>query len=189
MLMRRIFILILVIWAAVMSAQGGVNFRGGVGTMITDEEHFTGENGAHYGWRGAMFARIGASDTWYFDPGIAYEQYNILSSSEFNSFEDEPKMHFLKGYVNIATFLIRTDIFKMRLTGGGNLTYLARIEDNPNYVLGDFNDATLGVNGGLGIDIWFLTADIGYEYGLTDFFIDKGDLSHRFWTLSAGFFF
>jgi len=189
MLLRNCIGICLVIISMGAIAQGGVNFRAGVGTMVTDEDQFTGENGAHYGWRGAMFARIGASDTWFFDPGISYEQYNVGSNDKFNSFEDEPKLHFLKGYVNIATFLIRNDLFKMRLSGGGNVTYLARIDDNPNYRLGDFNDATLGVNGGIGIDIWFLTADIGYEYGLTDFFIDKGDLSHRFWTLSAGVFF
>ena len=172
-----------------LSGQGGVNIRAGVGTMITDQESFTMENGAHYGWRGAIFARLGASDSWYFDPGLSYERYNIMSSSDFNAFDEEPKLHFIKGYVNIGTFLIKTDLFKMRLSGGGNLSYLASIEDNPGYELEDFSDATLGVNGLLGFDFWFLTADVGYEYALTSFFSDNKDVSNRFWTLSAGFFF
>lgn len=174
---------------AEVGAQAGVNFRAGIGTMITDRTDFTEEGGAHYGWRGALMARIGASDSWFFEPGLAYERYHLNSNTEFDAFEDGPQLHFIKAHVNLATFLIRTKIFKMRLSGGGTLSYLARVDDQPRYDLNDFSDATLGVNGGIGFDIWFLTVDVGYEHGLTKFLSSDDDPNNRFWTLSAGFFF
>ena len=189
MICRWYHIVFFFVLATGVIGQSGVNIRAGVGTMITDESSFTMEDGAHYGWRGAVMARIGASDTWFFEPGLSYERYNINSSSEFNAFDAEPKLHFLKGYINLSTFLIRTRLFKMRLAGGGNINYLARIEDNPGYDLNDFSDATLGLNAGLGFDIWILTIDVGYEHALTDFFHDKEDPYNRFWTVSSGFFF
>lgn len=189
MIFRLYYIVTICLIGTFMVAQSGVNVRAGVGTMITDESSFTLEDGAHYGWRGAAMARIGASDTWFFEPGLSYERYNINSSSEFNAFDKEPKLHFIKGYVNLSTFLIRNKAFKMRLAGGGTISYLAKIEDNPGYDLNDFNDATLGLNAGLGFDIWFLTIDLGYEQALTDFFHDKEEPFNRFWTLSSGFFF
>lgn len=184
------FICLLMLGFAIGHSQSGVNLRLGVGTMVTDQTYFTEEGGAHYGLRLAGFARIGASDTWYFNPGLSYERYNITASSEFDAFDKNTHLHFLKGYVNLAFFLIQTDLFKMRVTGGGNINYLAAIDKNDyDYELGDFNDATLGLNAGIGLDFWVLTFDLGYEQSLTDFFSEPDKSTSRFWTLSAGFFF
>lgn len=170
--------------------QAGVNLKGGVGTLVTNDGNFTRSGGAHYGYRAAAFARIGASDTWYFNPGLSYEAYNLMTSEDFNAFDADPKLHFVKGYINIAFFLIRTKAFKMRLSGGGNINYLAALDDNDqNIKLEKFNDATLGLNGLIGLDFWFITLDLGYEHNLTDFFHEVDGSKSRFWTVSAGFFF
>lgn len=156
--------------------------------MITNDDEFTKEGGAHYGWRAAAFARLG--DTWFFHPGISYERYHLLSSEKFNAFDDDPQLHFVKGYINLAFYLIRTDAFNMRLSGGGTLAYVASMDDNDQqYELSKFNEATAGLNGMVGMDFWFITLDIGYEQSITRFFHEVDGSTSRFWTVSAGVFF
>ncbi len=183
-----IFFFVLLCWES--HAQSGVNFRFGVGTMNSNVESFTLDGQAHYGWRAGAFARIGASGSLYFNPGLFYGNYKVLSSESLNSFGSEPSMHFINGLVDLGLFLIKTDAFRLRLEAGGNINYLAAIDNNdPGHDLNTFNDATLGVNGGLGIDIWFLTADISYEHSLTKFINESDESDSRFWSLAIGFFF
>ncbi|MDX1683934.1 MAG: hypothetical protein R3275_01795 [Saprospiraceae bacterium] len=189
--MKNIFVVVLlVLVCGGLSGQPGFSFKAGVGTMITNDSEFTRSGTAHYGWRAAAYARLGGGDTWYFNPGLSYETYHLMTSEEFNAFESEPMLHFAKAYVNLAYYLIHTRAFKMRLSGGGNLNYLASMDDNQhNISISRFNDATLGVNGLVGFDFWVITLDVGYDRSLTDFFHEADDSTSQFWTLSAGFFF
>ena len=170
--------------------QSGFNIQGGIGTMITDQDFFTQEGGAHYGWKGTAFGRLGPNDVWFFNPGLAYERYNLNSSGSFNAFNGHPQVHFLKGYVNMGFYLIHTDLFKMRLSLGGNVNYVSGVDDNPEeYQREAFNETAFGANGILGLDFWVLTFDLGYEQALTDFFANMDKNRNRFWTISSGVFF
>lgn len=179
---------LLMLSVAWVHGQIGVNFQGGVGTLITSDTEFTRSGAAHYGWRAAVFARMGNNDAWHFQPGLSYERYNLVTSEEFNAFDSkEPQLHFLKTYINVAFFLIHNKGFKMRLSGGGNITYLAKLEENDHNIhIDKFNDVTFGINGILGLDFWLISLDLGYENSLTDFFYKVDRSTSRFWTLSLG---
>jgi len=189
--MKRLFsVIFFFLLLHVGHAQSGVSFQAGLGSMVVDDAQFTQEGEAHYGLRVGGVGRIGGDDSWFIRLGLFYEQYHTLSSDKFNAFDSEDNLHFLKGHVNMALYLIRTDLFKMRLYGGGVVNYLAAIDNRGDlYNLDDFDSATVGVNAGLGLDFWFLTLDLGYEKGFTRFL--KRDDSSRsdYYTASVGFFF
>jgi len=176
-------------WATCGMAQGGFNVQIGTGSLIVNNESFTKSGEAHYGLRLGGFARIG-DDGWFIRPGLFYERYHAESSSSFNALDKGDHLHFLKGYVNLGLYIIRSDLFKLRLNGGGTIDYLAAIDNRGDvYKLADFSDAAIGINGGLGIDIAFITIDLGYEKGLTKFLTDDDSSRSEYYNLSLGFFF
>lgn len=74
--------------------------------------------------------------------------------------------------------LLDLKLAKLRCWGGPVASYLVRrdyalsldnIEHNERITRSDFKDAVWGVQIGAGIDLLFLTFDIGYEFGLEEF--------------------
>ncbi|MCI5080429.1 MAG: PorT family protein, partial [Saprospiraceae bacterium] len=66
-------------------------------------------------------------------------------------------------------------LLKLHALGGITPTFVTGVNERPDFALSkdDLNPFTLGANVGLGLDVWFLTANVGYEIGLNDFFKDS----------------
>lgn len=75
----------------------------------------------------------------------------------------------------------------VRLMAGPSFDFLLQVNDN-DLKLGktDFSTANIGIDAGVGLDLWFLTFDLRYGYGLTQFLDRDEDLRSRVVTLSAG---
>ena len=188
--MRKTLLIIVGLFCAYVGfTQGGFNVQIGTGSLVVNNDSFTKSGEAHYGLRLGGYARIG-DDSWYIRPGLFYERYHIESNSSFNAFEKGDNLHFIKGYVNLGLYIIRSDFFKLRLNGGGTIDYLASIDNRGDvYELGDFSDAAIGLNGGIGLDILFITVDFEYEKGITKFLSADDDSKSEYYNLSVGFFF
>lgn len=75
----------------------------------------------------------------------------------------------------------------VRLMAGPSFDFLLQMSDNDlKLSRGDFSTANIGIDAGLGLDLWFLTVDLRYGFGLTQFLDVDNDLRSRTVTLSAG---
>jgi hypothetical protein len=153
-------------------------------------QDFTTEGRA--GWNAGLDMRFGEG-IFFFYPGLHYysNTARIVSNIDEDTridFREETTIQSLKAPLNLG----------LRLTGdNGLLGVYARGGITPTYVLGvdeatDFNFSidelnrfTWGANAGLGVDLLFLTAEVNYEWGLTDYFQEVAGRNNVF-TLSVG---
>jgi len=73
--------------------------------------------------------------------------------------------------LNLCLNLVRTDLIGIRLNGGITGTYSLKVDENDLGVeIDDFYRIILSGNGGLAVDVLFFTADLRYEFGLSEVF-------------------
>jgi hypothetical protein len=77
-----------------------------------------------------------------------------------------------KAKVLVNLNLVNTDGFKLRVNAGPSYDFLlsAKYQDSEIDISDSFKNGTLYAQAGAGLDIWFLTAELGYMMGLTDSF-------------------
>lgn len=76
----------------------------------------------------------------------------------------------------------------LRLQGGGNVSMLMGVSNNALQLSSnDYQNLWLGTQAGLGLDVWFFSLDLGYQWGLSNAFSrDNFDGRYRMTTLSLG---
>ncbi|HEX5003338.1 MAG TPA: outer membrane beta-barrel protein [Bacteroidia bacterium] len=61
--------------------------------------------------------------------------------------------------------------FKFRINAGPSYDFLLSSKDKDgNDVKDQLNSGSFNIQGGIGVDIWILTADVGYSYSFTNVF-------------------
>jgi len=129
----------------------------------------------------------------YFQPGIFFSR-NVtitkLKGDTLNAadFEDELIRSSLKFKALFGFDLVHKEGFKIRLNAGPTFDYTMSIDnakDEIDFDESDFNAGTFNVDAGLGLDIWFVTLEAGYSYGLSEAFdnTDKFDYDSRYSTV------
>ncbi|MCB0805757.1 MAG: hypothetical protein KDC05_08145, partial [Bacteroidales bacterium] len=76
------------------------------------------------------------------------------------------------------------NIFGLRVFGGPTASWVTKIEANDNKLEKDnFNNLIWGIDAGVGIDVWLLFIDWGYEWGITQVFKDDPEKTknNAFW--------
>jgi hypothetical protein len=112
---------------------------------------------------------------------------DLNENTEVN-FREETTIQSLKVPVNIGLRLTGDNgLLGLYAKGGIAPTYVLGVKetDNFDFKVDDLNRFTWGANVGVGVDILFLTADLTYEKGLTDFF-DGVEGKNNVLTLSVG---
>lgn len=119
----------------------------------------------------------------YFQPGLFYSKNGTISkfkgdSLTANEIKNELTRSALKMKALMGVDLVHKEGFKIRLNAGPTYDLILDVEnssknfDQSNYTNGSFN-----LDAGLGVDIWFISAELGYSYGLTEAYESKDDLS------------
>jgi hypothetical protein len=129
----------------------------------------------------------------YFSPGIFYSSMASELEPLGGGSNFEVKFHRIKIPAYLGIRLISPKLESManvRLFAGPSASWVADISsDNINVSKDDFNKFIWSGNGGIGVDLLFLFADAGYEFGLTDVFKDTNTLgkskNNGFW-INAG---
>ena len=138
------------------------------GTTTTSDVDFEGELGFMMGADARFGRRL------YFQPGVFYVKNTTVSTIDGDTlgnidFENKIyrssfKLKALAGYD-----LVHKDGFKLRLNAGPTFDFITSIDDSKDKINKDnFNDGSFNIDAGVGVDIWFLTAELGYSYGLTN---------------------
>ena len=82
------------------------------------------------------------------------------------------KHNYIKLKTLIGLNILDGEQFKLRLNAGSAYDFLlsAKDKEDDTDLKDDFKNGTFYLQGGLGVDILFLTADIGYAQGLSKTF-------------------
>jgi hypothetical protein len=134
----------------------GVTYDGKVGAMLGADFRF----GERFQFQPGVF---------YVNSITAYENTNGTSTSGDLSYKS------LKLKALLAYNLIDGGQFKIRANFGPAYDFLlsAKEKKSGTDLKDDFTNGTFFLQGGVGADILFLTADLGYAYGLTKTFVGE----------------
>ncbi|HRI32115.1 MAG TPA: outer membrane beta-barrel protein [Saprospiraceae bacterium] len=169
-------------------AQSGAVLSVGLSLMDSKNLKITKSGQHHNGWHASLTGRFGP-DFWYLRTGLELHKIALSSSNTIELFQDIPHTYLLKIPVQIGARLIKTDLFKLRLAAGGQVSYISVIQDNDqNLNHNTMSDLQFGILGTIGIDLNNFTLDLSYEKGITELYTDTG-FEANYWIMSAGFFF
>lgn len=163
--MKKIFLLIataIVTMSA--SAQFQLNPQFGVNVMnlskLPANVKFDGKVGVSFG----TDFRIG--NTIQFIPGIHYTSTVGAYEDQTTHYVEDVKLNGLKLKALIGLNAINTDLFKLRANFGPSYDFI--LSDRFSKVGGDFKKGDFFLQGGVGVDIAFISLDLGYARSMTD---------------------
>ncbi|HMO37854.1 MAG TPA: outer membrane beta-barrel protein [Saprospiraceae bacterium] len=175
-----------------MLAQVRVNPKVGVNVSAVDAKLMDINAEARAGWNAGVDFRLGKGLV-FLNPGIHYYTYTARLLQDLNTpdevqLKDETQIQNLRLPVNLGFYLTGTDgLLRVFAKGGVTPAYLLGVREKESFAFNrdSLKDWTFGANVGLGVDLLFLTVDLNYEIGLTDFFADAAGRNNML-TLSAG---
>lgn len=105
----------------------------------------------------------------YVQPGLFVNGSKIVYNFGTEDYEITRYGAKLKGLVGLK---IIDSIFKLRVMGGPSYDFQLGMnaDDNPYFDKDDFKKGIFNIDAGLGIDILFVTAEVGYSWAFTDTF-------------------
>ena len=180
----------LISWQAL--AQLKVNPQVGVNLSALDAKVGDLKTEAKAGWNAGLDFRIGEGFI-YLSPGAHFYSNTARLLTDFEDpdpemWRDETTIQSIKTPLNIGFNLTGgSKLLGIRAEGGVVPTYVTGVKETPSYSLSleDLNRLTWGYNLGVGVDIFFLTADLSYEIGQANFFKDAEGKNNML-TLSLG---
>ena len=162
----------------------GMNF-----SLFTADPVDYNDPGIHVGFLFGAGVKIG--EDFYVEPGIQYfgTSYDLVhktdSDQDINAIFRGMRIPVVAGY----QFGDNDDLISFRIFAGPSATIIFNVEtDNPDPDLPqseDFNSLIWGANVGVGLDVWFLYLETGYDFGLSNVYkgestFDVGK-SNMFW--------
>ena len=144
------------------------------------------------GWQAGMDFRLG-DGALFLNPGLFYYSNTARLMQEIDEntnvdFTEETTINSLKAPLNVGLRLLGDNgLVGLYVKGGISPTYVLGVKEVENFAfdINELNRLTWGANVGVGVDILFLTADLSYEKGLTDYF-DGVEGRNNVLTLSVG---
>ncbi len=188
--MKMKFILFITgfLYSLTLYTQSGLILGSGISMAYTDNPNRSMKGEMFSGFHISLTGRFG-SDSWYLKPGVEFHRIKIQSRELLNPFTDEPALSILKFPAQLGLKLVNLKQFKFRIMAGGQFSYVASIDDNTFTIDHDsVRDTQFGALLGAGIDLSWLSIEINFEKGLTEYYTGTNYITdYLFFTL--GFFF
>jgi hypothetical protein len=191
--MRTLFLFVILLLISTSSALAQLNFgaRAGVTAFRLTEEQAFSETNIELGVFFGGFLRYG--NDLYIQPELNY----LRKATEVNlegvvlQEDENRRLGFtslqLPIMIGYKVFSSADGTSSVRVMAGPVLDVLLKTHENDlSLSTGDFNPATLAVEAGVGLDLWFLTFDLRYGYGLSEVVEQQRDVRSRLLTLGAG---
>jgi hypothetical protein len=153
------------------SPKVGVNFSGIDGNIKDFQTN------SRIGWNAGIDLRVGEG-TIFFKPGLHYYSFTAGLQKQSNlpdnfKLEDKTTIQAFKAPLNLGINLTGDDgVLRLHAFGGVIPTYAFDVKERADFDLSkdDLHPWSFGANAGLGIDFLIFTADLNYEFGLSEFF-------------------
>ncbi len=169
-------------------AQGGAQIFAGLTTLNNGSTAITKKGEYHSGYSIGIQSRL-KDGTFVAGPGLKYTRFSMMSSSDASFFNKDENYHLISVPFNIGLEYRLAYILKLRMYTGADAHYFWKIDDNSSDINFDYvNDYYFGAHAGIGIDIYWVTVDVAYEYGLSNAHKMDGS-KYNGLTFSLGFFF
>jgi hypothetical protein len=139
--------------------------------LSTDPEE--AENQYHLGYHFGGYLRLG--NTIYLQPGIFWHRmgFELQTTEEIEDEQDfENDINSIQVPVLLGINVINSELFTLRANGGGVASFITSVKENPLISEDDFKSTIFSARVGAGVDLFGLTADAGYDFGLTEIFKD-----------------
>jgi len=147
---------------------GGINFS----RLSDDPEGYS--QSARVGYQFGGSVQLGKK--FYLEPGIFWVKMGSELTGDTINTSYKTDISAIRIPVFAGYQLIGGDkenLFGLRVFGGPTLSWITKIQnDGTKLNKDDFNNLLWGVDAGVGIDIWLVFIDAGYEWGLNQVFKD-----------------
>ena len=186
--MKKIILSAIIIAAFSFSnfAQTTVKVAFGVNSSRLSTDDGSWSNSARLGYQMGGSWLFG--DKLYVEPGIYWAS---ISSDMVH--KDDSNLDFTNkiGMIRIPVFAgyhllgnASESFFNLRVFGGPSVSFVTKVETH-DLLKDDFSKVLWGVGGGIGVNVWWLFLDMGYEWGLNEVYSHEGHGSGKakaFWT-------
>lgn len=172
---KLLFFLAFILVTSVTYAQNVINPKIGFNVSRLSTDPQLGQINARVGWQLGLDARIG--NRVYFQPGLYYfkQSSELVTQAEaetdsLGGLQEELNRQGLQLYTQVGYYLVDGDGFKMRVNAGPSIALLTSVGQSEYIGRDDYQGVNLTGNAGVGFDIFFLTIDYNYEWGLSNVF-------------------
>lgn len=187
-----IIILLFSVSIAQAQSETKVHVNPKVGVHFSSLSTETSEQGSRIGMQfGADFQIKSSKKSWFFwQPGLHYYRTGatlVHRGTTQQDMDNQTYFSTLKVPVSGGLYLTGSDgILRIRVNAGITPTLMLGVQENEYGLTREaFRGGTLGLNGGLGIEILFVTIDLNYEHGLTPMVAGSNGTNQVF-SISAG---
>lgn len=139
---------------------------GALGTTYQNTDENT-DYSAQIGAEAGLGVRFG--NRFWIQPGVYYQktsqEYSQSNLPQGDVTLDRSQLHIP---VALGFSLIQLEPLDIHLFAGPSATILLAHNSVGGLSKDDFNDASLGLNFGLGVDVWILSLDVYADFGVTD---------------------
>jgi hypothetical protein len=164
---------------------GGINFS--TLTDISDDYDSEGRIGYQFG------AGVLIGQKFYVEPSVYW-----LRVAQYATAKNDPEevenliaLNSISIPVHLGYHIIggkEEKFVSLRIFTGATGNILTKVNSDVSDVTeDDFNNFQVGIDAGLGIDIWFLFLDAQYSWGVTKLMKENSDAKLRGFTANAGF--
>lgn len=148
-----------------------INPQIGISLSQLSSDPQSAENKYRLGYHFGGYFRFG--DKLYLQPGVFWDRMGLKlqTTAEISGDRDfENDISSIQIPVLIGLNLINSEAATIRVNGGGVGSLVTSVSENLLLSKDDFKDIIFAARVGAGVDFLGLTADAGYDFGLTDIF-------------------
>ena len=181
--MKKLTLLIALLVAVITGANAQVELKGLVGlnfaTFHGSDEDVSAQAGYQFG------GGVLIGNKFYVEPGIQFVRH-VRDISGINLVSNSVKIPVYAGYHLLGA---EESPFALRIFGGPAVSIAGKLKEGPDHITkDDLNKTMWAVDGGLGLDIFFLFIEANYEYSFSDYFAESfGDSGkHGAFIVNAG---
>lgn len=135
--------------------------------------------GFRLGFMGGIGVKVG--EDFYFEPGLqwTYNTFELVHESD-ESLDHLSIIRGLRVPVLVGfQFGKNEDFLRFRIFAGPSATFILGVNDENNNAgvpnKNDINSVIWSGNAGIGLDVWFLYIELGYEFGLSNYYSNTRD--------------
>ncbi|MFK7846090.1 MAG: outer membrane beta-barrel protein [Rhodothermales bacterium] len=155
-------------------AQITINPQVGISASMLSTDPQGSEASARFGYQVGTYLRFG--ERVYFQPGIFWQrsgtELRTTDELDIETLKDDVDLDAIFISAGLGYNLIDSQVFVLRVNGGVAGTLILNVQDNLlGLELENFNGLLAGAPIGVGVDLFgILSADLSYEFGLTNVF-------------------